>query len=149
MGMLDKVLDFVGYGSNEYEDGYYEEERTEDYIEERREPEYEAPVRSRRSKVVSLNQGAPVNLVVVKPEVFDEARDVATHLKERKTVVMNLENVDLDVARRIVDFMSGSVFALDANIQKVSNGIFVIAPNNVGIMGDFKDDFRKTSFLWS
>ena len=149
MGFVDRVLDFVGYGSNEYEDGYYEEERANDYVEEQSTPEYESPVRSRRGKIVSLNQNVPVNLVVVKPEMFDEARDVATHLKDRKTVVMNLENVDLDVARRIVDFISGSVFALDANIRKVSNGIFVIAPNNVGIMGDFKEDFKKASFLWS
>ncbi len=149
MGLVEKVLDFVGYNSSEYDDEYYEEERVNDYEEEQNVPEYEPPIRSRRGKIVTLNQNAPVNLVVVKPEVFDEARDAANHLKERKTVVMNLENVDLDVARRIVDFMSGAVFALDANIRKVSNGIFVIAPNNVGIMGDFKDDFKKSSFLWN
>ncbi len=149
MGFVEKVLDFVGYNSSEYDDEYYENDSVNDYEEEQNVPEYEPPIRSRRGKIVTLNQNAPVNLVVVKPEVFDEARDAANHLKERKTIVMNLENVDLDVARRIVDFISGSVFALDANIRKVSNGIFVIAPNNVGIMGDFKDDFKKSSFLWN
>lgn len=149
MGFVDKVLDFVGYGSDEYEDEYYNEEQENDYMEERPSVDYTSPVRSRRGKVVTLNHDSPVNLVVVKPEVFEEARDIATHLKERKTVVMNLENVDKDVARKIVDFISGSVFALDANIEKVANGIFVIAPSNVGIMGDFKDDFRRASFLWS
>ena len=63
---------------------------------------------------------------------------------------MNLESVDREVARRIVDFLSGSVYALDGNIQKVSNGIFLIAPYNVGIMGDFKDELRnKGIFPWS
>jgi cell division inhibitor SepF len=63
---------------------------------------------------------------------------------------MNLESVDREVARRIVDFLSGAVYALDGNIQKVSNGIFLIAPYNVGIMGDFKDELRnKGIFPWS
>ena len=63
---------------------------------------------------------------------------------------MNLESVDRDVQRRIVDFLSGAVYALDGNIQKVSNGIFLIAPYNVGIMGDFKDELRnKGIFPWN
>jgi cell division inhibitor SepF len=63
---------------------------------------------------------------------------------------MNLESVERDVARRIVDFLSGAVYALDGNIQKVSNGIFLIAPYNVGIMGDFKDELRnKGIFPWN
>ncbi len=104
----------------------------------------------KRGKVVKIHTTAQLKLVVMQPETFEDARDIANHLKSKKPVVMNLESVDREVARRIVDFLSGSVYALDGNIQKVSNGIFLIAPYNVGIMGDFKDELRnKGIFPWS
>ena len=104
----------------------------------------------KRNKVVKIHTTAQLKLVVMQPETFEDARDIANHLKSKKPVVMNLESVDRDVARRIVDFLSGAVFALDGNIQKVSNGIFLIAPYNVGIMGDFKDELKsKGIFPWS
>ena len=77
-----------------------------------------------------------MKLVVMQPMNFDEARDIANHLKARKPIVMNLELVDKEVSCRIVDFLSGAVYALDGTIQKVSNGIFLIAPNNVGVFTD-------------
>ena len=65
-------------------------------------------------------------------------------------MVINLEAVERNAAQRIVDFLSGAVYALDGNIQKVANGIFLIAPYNVGIMGDFKDELRsKGIFPWN
>ena len=100
-------------------------------------------VGGKKNKVVKIHTTAQLKLVVMQPETFEEARDIANHLKSKKPVVMNLEAVDRDVQRRIVDFLSGAVFALDGNIQKVSNGIFLIAPYNVGIMGDFKDELRN------
>jgi len=102
-----------------------------------------ADVGGKKNKVVKIHTTAQLKLVVMQPESFEEARDIANHLKSKKPVVMNLEAVDRDVQRRIVDFLSGAVFALDGNFQKVSNGIFLIAPYNVGIMGDFKDELRN------
>ena len=69
-------------------------------------------------------------------------------LKSRKPIVVNLESVEKNVARRIIDFLSGAVYALDGDIQKVSNGIFIIAPNNVNIMSDVIKDEPK-AFPWS
>ncbi len=77
-----------------------------------------------------------MKLVIMQPVSFEEARDIANHLKERKPIVINLEAVDNPTSRRIVDFLSGSVYALDGSIKKVSNGIFLIAPCNVGVMDE-------------
>ena len=149
MGIVNKVLNLMGFESkDEYEDDLIENsefsnssilEDDEEFLDD-----------GKRNKVVKIHTTAQLKLVVMQPETFEDARDIANHLKSKKPVVMNLESVDRDVARRIVDFLSGAVFALDGNIQKVSNGIFLIAPYNVGIMGDFKDELKsKGIFPWS
>lgn len=149
MGIVNKVLNLMGFESkDEYEDDLIESsefsnssilEDDDEFLED-----------GKRNKVVKIHTTAQLKLVVMQPETFEDARDIANHLKSKKPVVMNLESVDRDVARRIVDFLSGAVFALDGNIQKVSNGIFLIAPYNVGIMGDFKDELKsKGIFPWS
>lgn len=161
MSFVNKMLEFVGVGREDYDEdenvnyaedfqGSYsgakmDSRRYNDYEEE----DYETSG-SKRNKVVKIHTTAQLKLVVMQPESFEEARDIANHLKSKKPVVMNLESVERDVARRIVDFLSGAVYALDGNIQKVSNGIFLIAPYNVGIMGDFKDELRnKGIFPWN
>jgi cell division inhibitor SepF len=86
----------------------------------------------------------------VQPENFEDARDVCEHLKSKKPTIINLEDIGKDVAQRIVDFLSGSVYALDGDIQKISAGIFIIAPSNVDIMGEFKDELKNRGiFPWA
>jgi len=87
-----------------------------------------------------------MRVVVIQPKSFDEAQDIADHLKERKPVIMNLEAVDTAVSRKIVDFLSGATYALDGNIQKITNGIFLVAPNNVGILDE--EITGKGAFPW-
>ncbi len=163
MSFANKLLNFIGVGTEEDEDGYIDDMNYEDDFQDT----YAAPKQSsrqsyndfdedyetssgKRNKVVKIHTTAQLKLVVMQPESFEEARDIANHLKSKKPVVMNLESVEKEVARRIVDFLSGAVFALDGNIQKVANGIFLIAPYNVGIMGDFKDELRnKGIFPWN
>jgi len=150
MGIVNKVLNLMGFESkDEYEDDLIENsEFSNSSLLEDDEAEFLDD--GKRNKVVKIHTTAQLKLVVMQPETFEDARDIANHLKSKKPVVMNLESVDRDVARRIVDFLSGAVFALDGNIQKVSNGIFLIAPYNVGIMGDFKDELKsKGIFPWS
>ena len=84
----------------------------------------------------------------MQPESFEEARDITNHLKNRKPIVVNLEAIDKNVARRVIDFLSGAIYALDGDIQKISNSIFLLAPNNVGIMSEDGTDTRN-SFSWS
>ena len=144
---MNKMLNFVGFETeDEYEDEYENDARDE----------YEAPVfdrmnERRSSRVVKLhNSPSQMKVVVIQPGAFDEARDITNHLKNRKPIIVNLESVDKAVARRIIDFLSGAVYALDGDIQKVSNGIFIIAPNNVDIMNDdVKGETSKSSFSWS
>lgn len=140
--LLKKAMDFMGIET----DGEEEEEFLDAHEKEVEEPEYHV----KKGKVVNINTTTQLKVVVVSPESFEEARDIADHLKQKKPVVINLEGVEREVARRIVDFLSGAVYSLDGNIQKISAGIFLIAPYNVGIMGDFKDELRnKGVFPWN
>lgn len=153
MSIVNKMLNLIGFESadEDYEDELIENS-TADTVHSAYDDDENETVETggKRNKVVKIHTTAQLKLVVMQPESFEDARDIANHLKSKKPVVMNLESVERDVARRIVDFLSGAVYALDGNIQKVSNGIFLIAPYNVGIMGDFKDELRnKGIFPWN
>ncbi len=154
MSFVNKLLTMIGFNADDdFDDEFFEEETAEEKNPVRgnkTEMDSEYTADGKKNKVVKIHTTAQLKLVVMQPESFDDARDIANHLKSKKPVVMNLEFVEKDVARRIVDFLSGAVYALDGNIQKVSNGIFIITPYNVGIMGDFKDELRnKGIFPWN
>ena len=97
----------------------------------------------KRGKIVNIHTTTQLKVVVVQPVTFEDSKEIADHLKTKKPIVVNLENIDRDVAKQIIDFLSGAVYALDGNIQRISNGIFLIVPYNMGIMGDFKDELRN------
>ncbi len=97
----------------------------------------------KKGKIVNIHTTTQLKVVVVQPAAFEDSREIADHLKTKKPIVVNLENIDREVAKRIIDFLSGAVYSLDGNIQKISNGIFLIVPYNMGIMGDFKDELRN------
>ena len=144
MGVLDSIKNAIGLGDETYEEGF--DVLTDDSIEE------EEEVRSsfgRKNKVVNIHATTQLKVVVMQPENFEDAKGIADHLKTKKPVIINLEELDTDVARRVVDFLSGSVYGLDGNIQKISAGIFLIAPYNVSIMGDFKDELKNKGLFSS
>lgn len=143
--LLNKMLNFVGWEDEEEMD-----EQEEPVKDELSQPQFlQSSSKKQQNKVVNIHSSSQFKLVVMQPESFDDSQDICDHLKNKKPVVVNLEDVDKELAQRIVDFLSGAVYALDGNIQKVSVGIFVIAPNNVDIMGDFKDEFKnRSSFPW-
>lgn len=97
----------------------------------------------KRGKIVNIHTTTQLKVVVVQPVSFEDSKEIADHLKTKKPIVVNLENIDREVAKQIIDFLSGAVYALDGNIQRISNGIFLIVPYNMGIMGDFKDELRN------
>lgn len=149
MSFLNKVFNMMGV---EVDDGEADEilEETKPRVEAYDDDEETSELNGKKNKVVKIHTTAQLKLVVMQPESFEEARDIAIHLKSKKPVVMNLELVEKDIQRRIVDFLSGAVYALDGSMQKVANGIFLIAPYNVGIMGDFKDELKsKGVFPWN
>ena len=115
-------------------------------------PSFEEPapqILSKKSKVVNITATTQMKVVVVQIEQFDEAREIADHLRSKKPVVINLEKLEKETARRVIDFISGSVYALGGSIQKVAGGIFLIAPYNVDIMSDVRDELQNTvTFPW-
>ena len=99
--------------------------------------------RSSNNKVVNINATTQLSVVLVKPEKFENAVDIADHLRDRRTVVLNLEQTNKDVARRLVDFLSGVTYAQDGKIKKVANSTFIITPYNVDILGDLIDELEN------
>lgn len=144
--ILNKMLNFVGWESEEEELIEEQEALKEDLIQ----PQFlQNNSKKQQNKVVNIHSSNQFKVVIMQPEAFDDAQDICDHLKNKKPIVINLENIEKEAAQRIIDFLSGSVYALDGNIQKVSSGIFLIAPNNVDIMGDFKDELKnKGVFPW-
>lgn len=108
----------------------------------------EEPVQKRSNKVVNIHATAQLQVVLVKPERFEDASTVADHLNAKRTVVLNLESANKDVARRILDFLSGVAYANDGQIKKVANCTFIITPYNVGIMGDLLDELENNGLYF-
>lgn len=137
--VMNKIMDFLGMESEEETEDI--EDRAYDYdYEEEEEQEQEAEginkLFGRRTKVVNMPQTQSIKMVISQPTTFEQSEEICNYLKERKSVIVNLEYVNKDVARRIVDFISGSVHALDGHIQKISNSIFLIAPINYEIANE-------------
>ena len=102
-----------------------------------------------RKKVVSMPQSQQIKMVISQPTTFDQAEDICDLLKEKQSVIVNLEYVNKDVARRIIDVVSGAVHALDGHIQKVSNSIFLIAPYNYEITNEMSREEIKNKLYVS
>ena len=130
------------------------EEEIEDYEGEEEENEEDAEERRlfgrRNNKVVNMPQVQQVKMVISQPTTFDQAASICDLLKEKKSVIVNLEYVNKDVARRIIDVVSGAVHALDGHMQKISNSIVLIAPFNYDIENEMaRDEIKnKLSVSW-
>lgn len=100
----------------------------------------------RDGRVVNINTSTQLQVVIVKPEKYEVASEIADHLRERRTVVMNLENANRekkDTARRLIDFLSGVAYALEGQIQRVAANTYIITPYNVGLTGDLLDELEN------
>lgn len=162
MGVMDKFLTYMKLNDDEeYDDydDYYDDD--DDIIDEKpkkavvaKEPvevEDEAPVRKPVAKVTPIRQqkrmsGNGMEVCVIKPSTVEDAREITETLLANRTVVLNLEGLDVDIAQRIIDFTSGSCFAIGGNLQKISHYIFIITPASVDISGDFQDILNGNSF---
>ena len=96
------------------------------------------------SKVVNINTTTQMQVVLVKPDRFDNVSEIAEHLRSRHAVVLNLEATNKDVARRLVDFLSGCAYALDGKIKKIAISTYIITPYNVDIVGDLIDELENS-----
>ena len=149
---IKKIVDFIwGEQDNsegEYDDEVYNQDYTDEY-ENEEETSNNEPLGGflkRRNKVVSMPQPQQIKMKISKPTNFDQADEIVSQLKEKNAVVINLEYVSKDVARRIVDVVSGAVKALDGNIEKVSNSIFVVAPCNYDIVNEITKEKIENKF---
>ena len=131
-------------GEDVYENNSYTYDDDDDEMVEERK------IFGKRNKVVSMPQSGTVKMSISQPTTFEQADEICGLLKDKQSVILNLEYVNKDVARRIVDFVSGAVYALDGYIQKVSNSIFVIAPSNYEITNEMaREEIKsKLSVSW-
>ncbi len=166
MGVLDKFLEIMKLDDDDYDDDEIFDDEYDDYEEERpkkksmfkkerrssyADDDYEDEPEPRRSsysgssKVTPMRQPAArksptsMEVCVIRPNKFDDTREIIETLLGGRTVILNLEGMDLEIAQRIIDFASGAAFAIDGNLQKISNFIFLVTPANVDISGDLQD----------
>ena len=152
--IMDKVWGLFGGvdqgEAEEYDDDdvYEYEDKSSNYENEEEDRKFFG---GKKGKVVPLNaRGQSVKMVISQPTTFEQSEEICSLLKEKKSVIVNLEYVNKDVARRIVDFISGGVYALDGHIQKISNSIFLIAPMNYEITNEMaREEIKsKLSVSW-
>ena len=145
---MSKVWNLFGMDQAEEDD--VDEEDVYDYDYEEEPVEEKKSFIKRNSKVVAMPQSQSVRMVISQPTSFEQSEEICGFLKEKKSLIVNLEYVNKDVARRIIDFISGGVYSLDAHIQKVSNSIFLIAPMNYEITNEMaREEIKnKLSVSW-
>ena len=115
----------------------------------RREREYqEPPRRNSGGKVVNIHATTQLQVVLVKPERYENASEIADHLRDKRTVVLNLEKTQKDVARRLLDFLSGVAYAQEGKIKKVALQTYIVTPYNVDIMGDLIDELENNGLYF-
>lgn len=147
MGLVDKFKEWMDGPEDEMDQEEIDEGM--DFVTKAEaEPAAAAETVKRSNKVVNIHATAQLQVVLVKPERFDDASTVADHLNAKRTVVLNLESANKEVARRILDFLSGVAYANDGQIKKVANCTFIITPYNVGIMGDLLDELENNGLYF-
>ena len=148
MGIFDKLKGAFGIDEDEYEDDELEVEEEEEVAENTFRADF-SQAAAKKERNVSLSSLPQLRVVLVKPERFEDASDIADRLNEKKTVVLNLENANKDIARRLVDFLSGVAYANHGNVQKIANSTFLITPFNVDISGiGLLDDIDNRGTLY-
>ena len=125
----------------EYED--FEEMPRKEVFDDRR-----SRVDDRRNKVVNIHATTQLRVVLVKPERFENASEIADHLKDKRTVVLNLESTNKDVARRLNDFLSGVAYAGEGKIKRVAANTYIITPYHVDIEGELIDELESNGLYF-
>ncbi len=152
---IKKIVDFIwgeqDDSQEDYEDNVYNTEYVDDYENEEETETRETGGLFRKNKrnLVSMPQPQQIKMKIAKPTNFEQASEIVMQLKEKNAVVLNLEYVSKDVARRIVDVVCGAAQALDGNMEKVSNSIFVVAPYNYDIVNEITKEKIESRFSTS
>ena len=142
------IIDELKKWTHPYED---EDDDFEEFEEPARRDDFEdrrGKYDDRRGKVVNIHATTQLKVVLVKPERFEMASEIADHLKEKRTVVLNLESTNKDIARRLIDFLSGVAYAGEGKIKKVAANTYIITPYHVDIEGDLIDELENNGLYF-
>lgn len=157
MAFMDKVKNVLGIpdDADEYDDEELDIEASDDNSVNKDESASKGGLFGskgsdsiKQNKVVNIHTTTQLQVVLVKPEKFDDARPVADHLNSKHTVVLNLESTNKDVSRRLIDFLSGVAYANNGQIKRVANSTYIITPYNVNIMGDLLDELESSGVFF-
>ena len=150
MSLLDDFKRMIRPTSDEDDDYDVDfDEQDSPFLDERPRMERDRPVvGDRRGKVVNIHATTQLKVVLVKPERFENASEIADQLKDKRTVVLNLESTNKDVARRLIDFLSGVAYAGEGKIKKVAANTYIITPYHVDIEGDLIDELENNGLYF-
>ena len=145
MSILDELKKWTHpYEDEDEEYDDFDDTSRRDTVFEDRRPKAE----DRRNKVVNIHATTQLKVVLVKPERFENASEIADHLKDKRTVVLNLESTNKDIARRLIDFLSGVAYAGEGKIKKVAASTYIITPYHVDIEGDLIDELENNGLYF-
>ena len=140
---------------DDYEEGFddqdvspFVDDRDQDRGHDRERSRKSASFDERRNKVVNIAATTQLKVVLVKPERFEMASEIADHLKEKRTVVINLESTHKDIARRLIDFLSGVAYASEGRIKKIAANTYIITPYHVEMVGDLLDELENNGLYF-
>ena len=163
MAVLGKVKSFLGFdGEEDFEDDDFMEEDDQEYesivTKAPNQPiqmstvtnsTVNSTINSNNSKVVSIHSASDAKVVITRPTKYDDSVDICTALRNRNIVIINTSALEVKVARRLLDFVSGAAYALDANVEDVETRVYVVSPSNVQVSNELKTELSsKGMFSW-
>lgn len=150
--MLTKVKSILGLNEyDEYDDEY--DELEDEILDSEEDDEAIEPVISsnkKNNKVVNIHTSASAKVIISKPMAYDDATEICDALKNRKIVVINTSSLENKVAQRLLDFVSGSCYALSGELQEIERGVYLLSPSNVEVTNELKTELSsKALFNWN
>ena len=154
MGFFDSIKNIMSIPEEDDYDEEIEDVEEEKPAERRKPVQHEQPAAPQRrepaprvvgggkAKTINFSQ-SQMQVVLVKPDRYENASEIADHLRDKRTVVLNLEKTQKDVSRRLLDFLSGVAYAQEGKIKKVALQTYIVTPYNVDIMGDLIDELEN------
>ena len=146
-GVFGKFKDIIGLG--DYDEDFEDLDNFEEEEEEKEEIE-QVTSKQRGSKVVNIHNSSSAKIMVIRPTTYDEAREIADAIKNRKIVLLNTNDMETKVAQRLIDFVSGACWVLGAQLQDVEQRVYLLSPSNVEVTSELKSEISsKALFSWN
>lgn len=152
--VLGKVKTLLGFGEYDEEFDDYDEfdelESEKEEVNEEIEPVIQSTKKNNNGKVVNIHTASAPKVTITKPLAYDEATDISDALKARKIVLVNTSALETRIAQRLLDFISGTCYALSGELQEIEKGVYILAPSNVEVTNELKSELSsKAMFNWT